>query len=147
MGGVCVLEWFGQQVWGVLATTKVGKQLVVKGLLWLFSETNCMARRLSLNHVLSICAPKNYCNNCQRGWVNYHGVLFKSSVGDLDLTSVTESALLWEFSCVPHSAVLTCGIPKGHGWAGGSVQGPHVAMHLPWTLAFCFPGLLPPIMM
>lgn len=74
---------------GESATTKVEKQLIVKGLLWLFSGTNCMARRLSLNQVLSICALKKYCNNCQRGWVNYLGVLFKSRVGDLHLTSVS----------------------------------------------------------
>lgn len=51
---MCVLEWFRQQVWGGFATTKVEKQLIVKGLLWLFSETNYMARRLSLNQVLSV---------------------------------------------------------------------------------------------
>lgn len=62
-----MLEWFRQQLWGAFAATKVEKQLFVQGLLWLFSETNCVARRLSLNQELGICALKKHCNNCQRG--------------------------------------------------------------------------------
>lgn len=67
-----MFEWFHQQVWGVsFATAKVEKQLIMKSLLvWLFNETNCVARRLPLNQVLSTYTLKKYCKNCQRGWVN-----------------------------------------------------------------------------